>query len=365
MYTDLSFILAHSLPLRLYKIRHMHMKKILFAGVLGLFSFTAQGQINKKTDELKKALETENKDTVAWIHGGSVSIGINEGFLHNWAAGGEIASLAVNGLFDGNITYINHGSIWSNSLNLAYGLNYAYSNSFVPRKTDDRIDFTSKFGSRLNHSTDFFYSALFNFKSQFTHGYDYTIPNWQHMPTSDFLSPAYLTLALGMEYRKGADISLFLSPLAAREVLANSKYTSLSPQGAFGIDSGKTSKFQLGAYFSGRYKTKINKNMDFSTRLDLYCNYLAKDAKNDAGVVVKKDNPGNIQVLWDNIFVLKAYKALSLTFGLTVAYDNNFPYSNTYIDKTTNLPVKKNQPGEGLGWVQVNQVFTLGLAYKF
>ncbi len=344
----------------------MLMKKIFLPIVMSLLCYqSAQAQIDKKVDDLKKSLETENKDTVAWIHSGNITIGVNEGFLHNWAAGGEIASLAINSIFSGNITYLNHGSIWSNSLNLAYGLNYAYSYSFVPRKTDDRIDFTSKFGSRLNKSTDFFYSALFNFKSQFTRGYDYTIPGWQHMPTSDFFSPAYLTLAIGMEYRKGADISLFLSPIAGREVLANAIYTSLLPQGAFGIDSGKTSKFQFGAYFSGRYKVNVKKNMTFSTRLDLYSNYLAKNTTNDAGEVVKKDNPGNIQCLWDNLFVLKAYKSLSLTFGLTVVYDNNFPYSATYIDQLTNLPVKKDQPGEGLGWAQINQVFTFGIAYKF
>ena len=342
------------------------MKKIILP-VLLCFSvvYSTSAQINKNVDDLKKSLETTNKDTVAWLHEGLFSIGINEGFLHNWAAGGEIASLAVNSIFQGNLTYLNHGSIWSNTLDLAYGLNYAYSNSFVPRKTDDRIDFTSKFGSRMNKSTDFYYSALFNFKSQFTHGYDYTIPGWQHAPTSDFMSPAYLTLALGMEYRKGADISLFLSPLAGREVLANARYTSLTAQGAFGIDSGKTNKFQLGAYFSGRYKVDVRKNMTFTTRLDLYSNYLAKNTTNAAGVVVKQDNPGNIQCLWDNLFVLKAYKTLSLTFGLTVVYDNNFPYSSTYVDKTTGLTVNKNQPGEGLGWAQVSQVFTFGIAYKF
>ena len=342
------------------------MKKIILP-ILLCFStiYSANAQLNKNVDDLKKLLETTNKDTVAWTHTGLFSIGINEGFLHNWAAGGEIASLAVNSIFQGNLTYLNHGSIWSNTLNLSYGLNYVYSNSFVPRKTDDRIDFTSKFGSRLNHSTDFYYSALFNFKSQFTHGYDYTVPGWQKAPTSDLFSPAYLTLALGMEYRKGADISLFLSPLAGREVLANARYTSLTAQGAFGIDSGKTNKFQLGAYFSGRYKVDVKKNMTFTTRLDLYSNYLAKNTTNDAGVVVKQDNPGNIQCLWDNLCVLKAYKVLSLTFGLTMVYDNNFPYSSTYIDQTTNLPVKKVQPGEGLGWVQVSQVFTFGIAYKF
>lgn len=341
------------------------MKKLhLLAAAFLLFAGAAKAQVNK-VDDLKKSLETENKDTVAWLHSGIFTFGINEGFLHNWAAGGEIASLAVSGIFHGNLTYLNHGSIWSNNLDLAYGLNYAYSNSFVPRKTDDRIDFTSKFGSRLQHSTDFYYTGLFNFKSQFTNGYDYTIPGWQHAPTSDFLSPSYSTLAIGMEYRKGADISLFLSPIAAREITAAAKYTSMSRQGAFGIDSGKTAKFQIGAYFSGRYKVNISKSMTFSTRLDMYSNYLAKDTKDSAGVVIKKDNPGNIQVLWDNLFVLKAYKSLSLTFGLTLAYDNAIPYSKTYIDKTTNLPVDKNQPGEDLGWVQLSQIFTFGIAYKF
>ena len=339
-------------------------KALLSVSLCSFLTSSLLAQVNK-VDDLKKSLETENKDTVAWIHSGIFTLGINEGFLHNWAAGGEIASLAVNSIFHGSLTYLNHGSIWSNNLDLAYGLNYAYSNSFVPRKTDDRIDFTSKFGSRMKNSTDFFYTALFNFKSQFTKGYDYTVPGWQAAPTSDLLSPAYFTLALGMEYKKGSDINLFLSPLAAREIIAASRYTAMSAQGAFGIDSGKTSKFQLGAYFSGRYKVNINTNMAFSTRLDLYSNYLAKDTKDSAGNIIKKDNPGNIQVLWDNLFVLKAYKNLSLTFGLTLAYDNNIPYSKTYIDKTTNTVVSKNQPGENLGWVQLSQVFTFGIAYKF
>jgi hypothetical protein len=168
-----------------------------------------------------------------------------------------------------------------------------------------------------------------------------------------------------MEYNKGSDIGLFLSPLAAREVTASAFYTSMSPAGAFGIDSGKTAKFQLGAYFSGRYKVNINKAMFFSTRLDLYSNYLAKNTTDSAGRIVKRDNPANLQVLWDNLFVLKAYKNLSLTLGVTLAYDNNIPYSKTYIDKTTGLVVDKNQPGENLGWVQLSQVFTFGIAYKF
>jgi len=344
------------------------MKKFLPVAVL--FSIFCMGhsyaQI-KSTDDVKKSLQTTNKDTIGWVHSGIFTFGINEGFLHNWAAGGEIASLAVNSVFHANLTHFHNNNVWTNNLELAYGLNYAYSTSFVPRKTDDRIDFTSNYGTQLKNSKEFYLAGLFNFKSQFTHGYDYTIPDWQQNPTSTFMSPAYLTLALGMEYRKGEDLSLFLSPVAGREILSSSKYTSLSSQGAFGIDSGKTSKFQFGAYFSGRYKKNITKAMTFSTRLDLYSNYLAKNTTDASGNIIKKDNPGNIQVYWDNLFVLKAYKNFSVTLGLTIAYDNNFPYSSTYLDKTTTPPTvtKKNQPAEGLGWVQLNEIFALGLSYKF
>ena len=334
--------------------------------LLPFFTITCgYGQISKNADDLRNQLNTENKDTVALIHSGIFSLGVNEGFLHNWAAGGEVASMTINGVFQGNVTYMNHSNIWTNDLSMAYGISYVYSNNFIPRKTDDRAIFTSKYGMRLKKSTDFFYTALFNFQSQFTKGYDYSIPNWQHNPTSNFLSPTYYTVAIGLEYKKGADIGVFLSPVAGRVVTANSRYTSLTSQGAFGIDSGKSAKFQFGGYFSGKYKVNISKRAYFATRLDLYCDYLAKNTTDAAGNVIKKDDPGNIKMYWDNLLVLKAYKSLSATFGLTLAYDNNIPYSKTYVDKTTSNVVEKKQPGENLGWMQVSQIFNFGIAYKF
>ncbi len=198
---------------------------------------------------MQKSLETTNKDTIAWVHGGIFNIGANEGFLHNWAAGGELASLQVNGLFSGHLDRLHNRDIWSNNLDLSYGLNYNYSQSFLPHKTDDRIDFTSKYGIRIDTGKNFYVTGLFNFKSQFTKGYNYNLPNWDSVSTSKFMSPAYFTPAIGLEYRKGSDISFFLSPAAARIVTADKFYTDMSPQGAFGVPYGKTSVFQfLGAY---------------------------------------------------------------------------------------------------------------------
>ncbi len=322
-------------------------------------------QANKKTDDVKKSLQTENKDTVAWIYSDGLTIGVNEGFLHNWSAGGELASIAINGLFSGSLTHYHHNNVWTNTLNLAYGLNYAFSLGFIPHKTDDRIDFTSKYGTQVKNSKNMFLTGLLNFKSQFTKGYDYNQTVWDTTSTSKFMSPAYLTLAAGFEYRKGTNLNIFLSPLAARLILVDKYYTSRSVDGAYGVANGKTSAFQLGAYFTGTYAITINKKASFKTRLDLYMNYLAKDTKDSAGNVIKKDNPGNIDVYWDNLFAYQFNKRINMSIGLTMIYDNDIPYSGTYVDKTTGATVEKNEPGKGWGWWQVNQIFVFGLQYKF
>lgn len=339
------------------------MKKLLLSASLFIACLSQVHAQLSKVDDVKKQLETTNKDTIAWAHGGVFDLGFNEGFLHNWAAGGELASISVNSIFSGHLDRLHHKEVWSNNLDLTYGLTYAYSTGFLPHKTDDRIDFTSKYGKRIDTS-NFYVTGLFNFKSQFTKGYDYTMPDWQHNPTSDFLSPAYLTLAVGGEYRKGSDISFFLSPIAARLTVASTKYTTLDSAGAFGIPYNKTSLFEFGAYFSGRYQVNLSKSVTFKTRLDLYSNYLAKDRKDPAGNVIK-DNPGNVSVLFDNLLSWKISKAFNIIVGATFIYDNHIPYSKTYIDQTTGLVTLKDDPGRDIGWMQIKQVFSLGMEYKF
>ncbi len=342
------------------------MKKTLLSFAAILISCTCSFAQAIKTDDLKKSLETTNKDTVAWAHGGVINIGVNEGFLHNWSAGGELASMSINGLFSGHLDRLMHRVIWSNNLDMTYGLTYAYSTGFLPHKTDDRIDFTSKYGRRIDTNGNFYLSGLFNFKSQFTKGYDYTIPGWDTIAkanTSDIFSPAYFTAALGIEYREGSDISFFFSPLAGRYTIVDKKYTT-GPLGAFGVQQNKSSYAEFGAYFSGRYVLNISKKAIFKTRLDLYANYLAKDTKDSTGAVIKKDNPTNINVLFDNLFSWKITKSFNITVGATFIYDNNIPYSKTYVDNN-GITQKKDDPGRDIGWLQIKQLFTLGLEYKF
>jgi hypothetical protein len=341
------------------------MKKIFPILSLALcIAHAASAQLTE-TEKVKSALSVENKDTVAWIRSGVVQLGLNQGFLHNWAAGGEVVSLAVDGLLSANITRLYHRQVWSNTLDASYSLFYAFSNHFVPRKVDDRLDFTSKYGTRLDTAKNFYFTGLLNFKSQFTKGYDYSVPDWQRASTSDFMSPAYLTLAAGLEYRRGADISLFLSPAALRLTLADRKYTLRTPEGAFGIAYGDKSRLELGAYFSGRYQHDLSPTVRYKTRLDLYANYLAKDKKDSLGMVVKSDNPGNVDIFWDNLITIKLGKYFNLNLALTAIYDNDIPYQAEYTESGTGIQRDKDEPGNGLGWWQIKEVMAFGFAYRF
>lgn len=340
------------------------LRKLLSAITITAITLQASAQV-EGTDDMKTKMTVEGKDTVAWVYGGVGAIGLNQAFLHNWAAGGEVLSMTINGTFSGYLNRIYHKHIWTNNLDMTYGLLYAYSNKFVPRKIDDRFDFTSKYGYQLDKKGKLFFAGLLNFRTQFSKGYDYTIPDWNKRPTSDRFSPAYLTLALGLEYREGTKYSLFFSPVAARFTFADKYYTSLVPEGGFGIEYGKTSRFELGAYFSGRFQTEIDKKLLYKTRLDLYSNYLAKDTKDAAGNVIKKDNPGNVDILWDNFFSYKINKYMGVTVGITAIYDNDLPYANTYTDTNTGAVVKKDEPGETFGWWQIKQLLSVGIEYRF
>lgn len=340
------------------------MRKILFTALLSLMTVASFAQLEEMNNFVKGHLDkNKNLDTIAWIYNGDFHLGVNQGMLHNWNAGGEVASATVNSTFNGSLVRYYNRHSWTTNLDMTYGLFYAYSNYFIPRKTDDRIDLTTKYGYRLKDESDLFLAFLGNAKTQFTAAYDYSIPEWQNTITSNFLAPLYVTLAPGLEYRRGEDFNLFFSPIAVRFTMASEEFTLRSPEGAFGIKYGETHRLELGAYFTGRYKVDIHPNITYRTRVDLYSNYLAKDVYKE-GNLVKKDSPANIDLLWDNTLSFKFFKYFSLNIGVLAIYDNDIPYQSNYENDFGQM-VPKDEPFQGLGWWQIKQTMSIGFNYKF
>ncbi|RAJ03996.1 Protein of unknown function (DUF3078) [Chitinophaga skermanii] len=313
------------------------MKKICLLLASFLFSVMlvhAQDQTFKKyREEVAGKLKTNDKDTTnrLWKKGGTFSLTVNQGSLTNWAAGGDKFSLSIASAFTGFYNYKEGRRRWDNTLDLAFG--YVNTTSLGSRKSDDRIDFTSKYGYEIAKSL--YVSGLVNLRTQFANGYLYTDTSKTFV--SRFFSPAYVIASPGLDYIPNNELSIFVSPITARWVIVMDD--SLSRVGSYGVDSGKHVQTEYGAYLTATWNKKITSNIVYKTRLDLFSNY--------------KHNPKNIDLFWTNIITMKINKYLSANVSLDMIYDDD-------------IKVFENKETGVLGpRLQVKQVIGVGLTAVF
>jgi hypothetical protein len=273
--------------------------------------------------------------TLGWHKSGVLSLNMSQASFTNWAAGGQNA-VAINGLINMAGNYKNENSSWDNALTIGYGKMLQKGNDLGWVKTDDRIDFQSKYGRKA--SEKWFYSALISFRTQMDNGYNY--PDTENK-ISGLLSPAYLLFSVGMDYKPNPQFSMFLSPLTSKNTIVMDDY--LSSIGAFGVDSDKKFRSELGAYANLAYrKDEILKNVNFLTKLDLFSNYLK--------------NPQNIDISWETLLVMKVNEYISATVNTHLLYDDD-------------ILIKIDEDFEGepvMGKrAQFKEVIGVGFTYKF
>lgn len=291
-------------------------------------------QIQKLRDETNNATITKDpNDTTkqTWKTGGLYNLTFNQAALSNWSAGGDKSAISLSTLLSLYAFYADGRRSWDNNLNLAYG--FAQTTSLGNRKTDDRIDLVSKYGYDLGKK--WYLSTLFNFRSQFAKGYNYPTQTTKVL-TSNFFAPAYFLLSLGMDYKPNDNFSFFISPITAREVVVSND--SLAAVGAFGVDSGKHSRFELGAFASINYKANLSKTSVYTGRLDLFSNYLRR--------------PQDITLYMTNILAVKVNRLISMSLSVTLIYDNDV--KSVKSDGTVGGPA-----------LQLQEIIGIGLAYQF
>ncbi len=271
--------------------------------------------------------QNDTDTTRLWKTGGVLSLNFSQVSLTNWAAGGKSSA---SGIFMGNVfaNYKKDKISWDNTIDLSYGFLKEKNNEAV--KSDDKIDFSSKLGIAATEKWN--YSGLVNFKSQFAPGYNY--PNTDDA-ISKFLAPGYLNLALGMDY-KTENISVFMSPVTGKFTFVSDDL--LSDAGAFGVDPGKKSRSELGAFVKFEGKTPLVKNVDLQTKLDLFSNYL--------------ENPENIDVYWKVMINMKINEFLSANLVSHLIYDDD-------------VKILDPDTGTSAPRVQFMEMFGLGLSVKF
>ncbi|HMZ46725.1 MAG TPA: DUF3078 domain-containing protein [Chitinophagaceae bacterium] len=238
-----------------------------------------------------------------WKRNGIVGVNIAQGALSNWAAGGDNFSMSINTNFSYYIYHRAKRYTWDNSFDFNFGL--VQATTLGSRKNDDRIDLLSKFGYKVDTLNKWYASMLFNFRSQLFDGYNYSGSSSTF--SSSFLSPAYIILSVGMDYKPSPKFSLFVSPLTSRWVIVANDY--LSKKGAYGVPINKHSVGELGAYVTMSYVNEIATNISYRGRMDLFSNY--------------KNNPQNVDIFFTNMFSFRINKLFSATYNLDLIYDDD------------------------------------------
>jgi hypothetical protein len=281
--------------------------------------------INSQTTEAEKQLKTQQADSVnGWKKGGLANLSTSQTSLTNWAAGGQ-SSMAFSGLLSLFANNKKEKGLWENSLDLAYGSMKQGKTDWW--KTDDKIDFTSKYGFKT--SKNLYLAGLLNFKTQFANGYNY--PN-DSVKISGFMAPGYLLGAIGIDYSPGEYLTLFFAPLTGKFTFVNDQ--NLSDAGSFGINPGDNVYSEFGSYIRIFLKKDLMENISFQTKLDLFSNYL--------------HNPQNIDVSWETLISMKVNQLFSATLTTHLVYDDDIII-----------------PDKGGPRVQFKEVLAIGISYKF
>jgi Protein of unknown function (DUF3078) len=287
------------------------MKKLLSltAAVGFTFLLNAQdGSVKELQGAASKTIAKDPKDTTVktWKKGGLFTFNVAQGSLDNWVGGGDKFSFSAVSFLNLYAFYKKDKHNWDNSLDLGYG--FIKTTSLGQRKSDDRIDFLSKYGYSIAKKWNA--GVLFNFRSQFANGYAYgKTPAGAEIKTitSKLFAPAYVLLSLGLDYKPNDNFSVFISPLTERWIIVADD--SLSAKGAYGVTPGKKVKNELGAFLSAKFSKEVAKNIVFTSRLDLFSNY--------------KKKPQNMDLFWTNVLTMKVNKFISANVSLDLLYDDD------------------------------------------
>lgn len=265
------------------------------------FRSSAQDVTVKEFQKLAfKELKPLEKD--GWKKNGTFIINVNQGSLRNWAGGGEQNTLGITALLNYNINHKKARITWNNYFDIALGFQNASSFGQF-RKTDDRIDITSKYGYQF--SKKWYTALLANFNSQALAGYNYA--DTENQKISNLLTPGKILLSAGIDFRPEKSFSLFVSPVTTRFILKRDKdfYTV----DKFGVPPNRRSYTELGSFATAKYTKKFTAWAHYTGRLDLFSNY--------------KRNPENVDLFLTNLVTMKFNKWLATNISVDMVYDDD------------------------------------------
>ncbi|MDD4684817.1 MAG: DUF3078 domain-containing protein [Bacteroidales bacterium] len=265
--------------------------------------------INEAAIRASKIVE----DTVAkekyWYIKNNLTFNTEQNMFTNWEAGG-VSSFAFSTFYKGFFNYSKKKVKWDNSVELGYGKMRQDNNGEgifdkgnIFRKNEDKIELNSIIGYKAFSSWN--YSALINFKSQFDEGFKNDT-----VLVSSFLSPAYLTTSIGMEYKPRPYLSVLLSPLTGRTTIVGDN--RLAKKGNFGLEQDGHYDFAFGSYIKIFFEKEVFKNVNVLSKLEFFNDY------------DKAPFLTNTDINFETYVTMKVNKYLSAFINVQVVYDYDF-----------------------------------------
>jgi hypothetical protein len=272
-----------------------------------------------------------------WRIGGDGTVGFTQTYLENWKKGGQSA-LSLQIVLKGYANYSRHdGKIkWENSSEIRNGYIRPGGEGAELQKNDDKFEVTSRFG--VSAFKKWYYSAEFNYETQFFNGYRYpkaTNPE----PISAFMSPARTFFKIGLDYKPNNNFSLLLSPFTAKNVFVRD--TVRIDQTKYGLKEWQRSAWEPGLNTDIFYRRNLTSEITYETKYKMFINYLQP--------------AGNLDINWENLIVMRLTDHINMRLLVHMIYDQNVKFP--VYDANEILIGEKAK-------MQLKEFFTVGFAYK-
>jgi hypothetical protein len=235
---------------------------------------------------------------------------LNQGsFSSNWTGGG-VNSVALGMFFNALSEKKKGKNSWRNDFQSQYGI--VRNKGQQSRKNVDRIFFDTKYNRELTSKWSLF--ANINFLSQFGSGYEYSSdPDSVNVKkkVSGILSPAYLTEAIGIEYRPVPYFFIDFAPGALRQTIVVDKdlYVNTPDQKNYGVPIGKRVRTEAALIqMVANFDKDIAKSVNLKFRYLLFSSF---------------KHPLNIDNRLDAMLTAKVNKFVNVNLGAIVVYDED------------------------------------------
>jgi len=292
-----------------------------------LFFTLSSTSLFAQDEILVDSLKNEMKVDTSWKKKFEFGANLNQGsFSSNWT-GGAVSSVAFGVFANALITYEKGKNSWRNDFQAQYGI--IRNRGQESRKSVDRLFFDTKYGRRLSKHWSFVAGG--NLLTQFTAGYEFNeLPSGElsRNRVSGFFSPAFITEALGIEYKPVEYFFITFSPGAVRQtIVADLDLYKTFPKN-YGVPIGRRVRNELALLqLEANFNKDIAKDVNLKFRYVMFANYQqlrSIDNRLDAMLTAKINKYWNVNlgaiVIYDDDQSAQVQLAQSLSIGFLYTF---------------------------------------------